>query len=469
MGANDPVNIIWQPNAGSQALFLACPAWECLLHGTRGGGKSDALLMDFAQEVGAGYGAAWRGVLFRRSYKQLADIVARTRKWFPLIFPKAKFNESDLVWKFETGEQLLLRYLSRPADYDEYHGWEIPWLGYDELTTHPTSEAYEKMKMCSRSSMPGMPRRIRATTNPMGVGHNWVKHYFVDPAPSGRLFGEAGQRRCHIFSSLEENPALMLNDPEYIKKLESIADPNLKKAWRYGSWDVVSGGMFDDLWRPDVHVISPFKIPKQWHVDRSFDWGSSAPFSVGWWAQSDGSQIEIEPGKLKTFPKGTLFRIAEWYGWNGEPNEGVRMIAPEIARGVLEREKFIPHKIEAGPADTAIFDVVNGTSIADQMGLAGVSWKRADKSPGSRVARWEKMRTYLHNALPKEDGTPMEGPGLFIFETCRQFIRTVPVLPRDEKKIDDIDTAAEDHIADETGYRILAEPAYIEMRKLKGL
>lgn len=426
------------------------------------------LIMDYAQHVGMGFGEAWRGVLFRRSYKQLADLVARTRRWFPLIFPQAKFNESDMVWKFAQGEQLLLRYFARLADYDEYHGWEIPWLGWEELTTHPSRDGYEKMKSTSRSSFPGMPRKIRANTNPMGVGHNWVRHDFINQAPEGTLFGPVGRRKCHIFSSIEENPNLLVADPEYIKKLEEIRDPNLRKAWRYGSWDVVAGGMFDDLWDMRAHVIDPFRIPKTWRVDRAFDWGSSRPFSVGWFAESDGSEVEIEPGVKYTFPRGTIFRIAEWYGWNGNPDEGVKMIAPEIARGILERQKFLGVKVNPGPADSSIYDTVNGICIADQMATVGVGWTKADKTPGSRKNGWDRIRTLLQNTLPRVEGGHMEHPGFMVFNTCTQFLRCFPVASRDEKNTDDVDTDSEDHILDEFRYRALNVASVLSVRKLTG-
>ena len=87
--------VIWSPFPGSQRLFLSCPIFEVLLEGTRGGGKTDTLLMDFAREVGKGYGAEWNGVLFRQTYPQLDDVVKKSKKWFPQIFPTAKFNESE--------------------------------------------------------------------------------------------------------------------------------------------------------------------------------------------------------------------------------------------------------------------------------------------------------------------------------------------------------------------------------------
>jgi hypothetical protein len=138
------------------------------------------------------------------------------------------------------------------------------------------------------------------------------------------------------------------------------------------------------------------------------------------------------------------------YGWTGKADEGTRELAVEVARKIKAYDTGNGHKVHPGPADTMIFDTENGTCIADDMGRLGVGWTRADKRPGSRINGWEIMRKRLKNCITGE------GPGLYVFNTCRQFIRTVPVLPRDEMKGDDIDTEAEDHVADETRYRILA-------------
>ena len=178
-------SVIWQPQAGSQELFLSCPIFECLYEGTRGPGKTDALLMDYAQDVGKGYGASWSGVLFRREYKELADVVKKSKKWFPRIFPDARFleSQSEFKWRWKTGEELLFRTVKRPADYWNYHGHEYPWIGWEELTNWPDSELYLDMMSVCRSSDPRVPRKYRGTANPYGAGHNWVKSRFIDPAP----------------------------------------------------------------------------------------------------------------------------------------------------------------------------------------------------------------------------------------------------------------------------------------------
>jgi len=456
------MEVVWAPQWGSQRSFLACPIYEVLFEGTRGPGKTDALLMDFAQHCGHGFGPYWRGVLFRETYPQLADVVAKSKRLFFRMFPGVKFNSSDYVWTWPTGEQLFLRHMRVEDDYWNYHGHEYPWIGWEELTNWANSACYDSMKACSRSAHPGMPRKYRSTANPYGVGHAWVKEYFIDPAPPGGIIEDQnGLQRVRIKGFYFENKALMSADPTYVAKLMSISDPNKRKAWLGADWNIVSGGMFDGVYREEVHVLRPFEIPPRWRIDRSFDWGSSRPFSVGWWAVADGTEAQVgidpdgEPVK-RTFFRGSLIRVAEWYGWSGKANEGCRMLASEIARGIVKKEKEMgwAGRVRPGPADSSIFDTQNGVCIADDMARAQVNWERADKSPGSRRNGWERLRDYFNAGLSH----PMESPGIFTFDTCRQFIRTVPSLPRDEKDPDDVDTGAEDHVGDECRYRVLMQP-----------
>jgi len=118
----DNLSVVWKPNPGSQCLFLSCPYHQVLYTGTRAVGKTDALIMDFFQEVGKGYGSDWRGILFRRTYKQLSDLVIKSKKWFRMACPKAEFNKADYTWAFPGGELLYLRYFWDRNDYDNYHG-----------------------------------------------------------------------------------------------------------------------------------------------------------------------------------------------------------------------------------------------------------------------------------------------------------------------------------------------------------
>lgn len=502
--------LVWKPLKGSQTLAMSCPANVIIYHGTRGPGKTDAQLMRFRRNVGIGYGQFWRGVIFDREYKNLDDMISKSQRWFPKFMDGARFLKSnaDYKWVWPTGEELLFRSVKRDSDYWAYHGQEFPFIGWNELTKYPDGKLFDAMMSCNRSSflpdenpvidpvtgehtfLPEIPLEIFSTTNPFGVGHNWVKKKFINASPMGKILAttinvfnprtekqeDVTKTQCHIFGSYRENRYL---SPEYIAVLESITDPNKKKAWLTGSWDIVSGGMFDDVWNSDQHVIPPFKIPHSWKIDRSFDWGSSAPFSVGWWAQSDGSDVMLADGTWKSTVRGDLFRILEWYGTNGNTNEGLKMLAKDIAKGIIEREVAAGYRGRAvpGPADNSINDVENGNSIARDMSArvrigskmyAGVKWTRSDKRPGSRITGWEKVRERLHAALRPKEG-PRERPGIFVFNNCKHFIDLFPVLPRDEKKPDDVDTDAEDHVGDEVRYKVLSCGTGARSGKTKGI
>lgn len=485
--------VAWAPQPGSQVAFLTCPIFELLYEGTRGPGKTDALLMDFGRDVGRGHGEAWRGILFRQTYPQLADVIAKTKKWFWHIWPNAQYNEAQHFWRWPSGEMLLLRQFKSDDDYWNYHGHEYPWIGWEELCNWPTYTGYKRMMSCCRSSEQGVPKRYRATTNPYGPGHNWVKHRFELPARRGKPIVDAVDEdgnpeppRVAIHGNIHENKIMLEADPGYIDRIRAAARNEAeRKAWIEGSWDIVAGGMFDDVWEPAHHVVPAFDIPDSWTVFRSFDWGSSAPFSVGWWAKSDGSDVLLRDGTWRSTVRGDLFRVGEWYGWNKKPNEGLRMLATDVAKGIVEREvkwgwrNGNLTRVQAGPADSAIFNWENGVSIADDMAkrvrldngqvYQGVHFTPADKRPGSRKTGWEQMRKVLKQALPNENGAPREKPGLFVFESCEEFQRTVPVLPRDEKDPDDVDTEAEDHIADETRYTIRGAEGGVSGGKVTGM
>lgn len=455
-------NVVWTPQPGSQTAFLQCPVYEVLYHGTRGGcGKTDSMIMDFVQHVGQGWGPDWRGVLFRRTFPELSDVIAKTQKWFNELFGRSvSYNKADHTWTWGTGEQLLLRHMKIESDYYSFHGHAYPWIGWEEMTTWPNDKCFRLMMSCSRSTRLGMPRKLRGTTNPYGIGHNWVKTRYRLPEGTGQLIKEESEPpRLAIKGHIKENQLLLAADPYYVDRLRAAArNPSELAAWMEGDWNITSGGMFDDLWQPQYHVIPPIsfkQIPKSWRLDRAFDWGSSRPFAVGWWAESSGESINLDGRKVGAV-RGDLILLQEWYGWSGTRNEGSRMLAGEIASGIRDRETDwgMWRKIKAGPADTSIWDEENGVSIIRDFTRKGVTWERADKGPGSRKQGWEMVRRRLFNARPNPDGTPREHPGLYVTRECVQWLETVPPLARSDKDPDDVDTDAEDHMGDMTRYRV---------------
>ena len=470
----------WAPQKGSQFNYLRCPAFECLYHGTRGPGKTDGLLMSYAQHVGQGFGPAWRGILFREQATQLVDVIAKSKKWFYELFPGAKYLAgAGRHWHFPTGEELLFRHMRTEDDYWSYHGHEYPWIGWEELTNWRDMAPYLAMMTCCRSSADvknettgePMPRMIRSTCNSYGRGHNSVKAYFIDKSrPMEPFIDDYGRSRTHVFGRLSENRILMEIDPQYIANLKAITDPNKRKAWLEGSWDIVAGGMFDDLWDVDVHVLPNFTIPDVCKVDRSFDWGSAKPFSVGWHVEFPSMlDVTFVDDSVRRFFKGDIVRYREWYGWNGTPNEGLSMVNSDIGQGVKSREAeyFEGRKVLAGPADVSIFGDAKRRvrSISDEVAAgSGIKFVRADAGPNSRVNGWQACRGRLHSALNET----REEPGFFVTEQCPQFIRTVPVLPRDSRNMDDADTQAEDHIADEWRYRMYRRSGKLRVKPVTG-
>lgn len=496
-------NVIWRPLPGSQALAIACPAHVILYEGTRGPGKTDAQLMRFRRLVGKGYGRFWRGIIMDREYKNLDDLVQKSMRWFPQFNDGAKFmsSKADYKWVWPTGEELLFRVVKKPSDYWNYHGHEFPFIGWNELTKYMNSDLFEAMMSTNRTSfvpalhspidmetgemrmLPPIPLEVFATTNPYGVGHMWVKRMFIDPAEPGvpvvreiNVFNPRTQQRetirkyqVRIFGSYKENIYL---PPEYIAELESITDENKRRAWLHGDWDIVAGGALDDVWRRDVHVLPRFKVPPSWRIRRSFDWGSTHPFSVGWWAESNGEEVRMPDGTTRRFAPKSLIRIYEWYGSKGATksvggllprsgelgfNQGVKFSTKDIATGIkvierhLLKEGWIGRKVEPGPADNQIRDVRESDvpSIEKKFNEEGVTWKESDKSVGSRAIGLQLLRDRLEASIEGE------GRGIYFMDNCRISIAGLPTLPRDENNMDDVDTDAEDHFYDDIRYMVL--------------
>ena len=443
------------PQKGPQADFLACPANEILYGGARGGGKSHGVLLDFAAHAFK-YGENVNGVLFRRTYPELEDLQAKANKMYPYL--GATWRAQARTWLFPSGASMKMRFLANEETANHYIGHEYTWMGFDQLDSWPKQTTIDKLKANLRNPH-GIPSRMVSTANPGGVGHNWIKARYIDPCKPRKLITNGNsQTRCFIPATVYDNKILLESDPTYIDRLKESGPEWLVRAWLHGDWDIVAGGMFDDVWRRDKHVIEPFEIPKSWRIDRSFDWGSSAPFSVQWWAESDGTPAP--DGKV--YPRGSLFHIAEWYGYNGTPNEGIKMLASEIARGIIDIEKIMNRRVSPAGADPSIFATSNGTSIADEMARVGVRWEKADNA---RKAGWEKLRRLMKASLKDR----MEEAGLFVFSTCRQFIRTVPSLPRDGRDMEDLDTSTEDHIADACRYRIMRVTSRLITQRIRSL
>ena len=444
-------NIIWTPQP-RQKLFMQRPEHEALYGGAAGGGKSDCAIAEALRQVHIPH---YRGLILRKTYPQLSEMVDRSREIYLPSFPDAKYNEQKHSWTFPSGAKIYFGAMQHTKDRTNYQGKRYDFIDFDELT-HFTWDEYSYLFSRNRPNGPGTRCYIRAQANPGGIGHGWVKERFISPAPPMTPIYEdvkiifpdgkseiRRQSRVFVPSSIFDNKILMENDPDYITRLASLPE-NEKRALLYGDWDSFSGQVFTE-WRnnPDgyatrknTHVINPFKIPSSWKIYRGFDFGYSRPFSVGWYAVDHD---------------GRLYRIRELYGCTGTPNEGVRWEPAEIARQIkrIENEDInLKGKYVYGIADPSIFDESRGESVAVMMERQGIFFEKADNT---RVAG--KMQ--MHNRLAfDENGIPM----LYIFSTCKHFIRTIPSLVYSQVDVEDIDTTQEDHIYDEVRYISMANP-----------
>jgi hypothetical protein len=220
-----------------------------LYEGTRGPGKTDALIMDFCKEIGKGYGSDWTGILFRQTFPQLKDVIKKAQKWIPQIWPAAKYNATHHYWRWPTGETLYFSQFDKEDDYWNYHGHEYPWIGWEELCNWASLNGYKKMFSCCRSSNPAVPTRIRSTANPYGPGHNAVKHRFKLPeyrftpiTDSLDKDGNLEPPRVAIFGHIFENKILLEATPNYVTNIVAAARNEAeRRAWLFGDWDIVSG------------------------------------------------------------------------------------------------------------------------------------------------------------------------------------------------------------------------------------
>lgn len=431
---------MWSPQPGPQAEAIAatwCP--ELAFGGARGGGKSEFLLADFLQDVPT-YGPHWQGILFRRTYPELQEIIKRSHMMY--VPTGAVWFEQAKEWHWPNGACLRMRYLEAVRDASRYQGHEYTWIGWDEKTQWATLEAYNMLMACLRCSAADVPtKRVRVTANPGGAGHLAFKGYFIDPAPLGMvpISDETGSRRMFIRSLVTDNKILLDRDPQYIERLKRVGSPELVRMWLEGDWNVTAGAYFPEF--NSRHVIKPFEIPRHWTKFRSYDHGSARPFSVGYWAVA-GEAFEVH-GKL--YRPGDLIRYREWYGASA-PNVGLKLTIDQIADGARKRE--VPgEEISYSVADPAIFAEEGGPSIAERFRSRGLVFQPADNS---RLAGWEQLRLRLVGYDEK--------PTVYCFETCKDSIRTIPAAQHDERKPEDLDSDGEDHALDDWRYGLMSRP-----------
>ena len=448
-----------------QAAAFTTEATEVLYGGAAGGGKS------YLERVSAiRWCAEIPGIqvyFFRRTLPDLRDNHLRGPTSFFVLLQSylqtsnVKFHAQENEFEFWNKSVLHLCYCDSENDVEKYRGAEIHVLILDELT-HFSDYQYRFLRSRVRIAGLSIPEkyksrlpRIEAASNPGSIGHAWVKRAFVLPKPANEIWrttpDEGGMVRQFIPAKLSDNPHLTRDDPSYVDRLKGLGTDNLVRAMLEGDWDIIAGQAFEKL-RRSTHEIEPVEPPDDWLCFGSLDWGSTRPFSFGMWTVSNGD--DLPDGR--SYPRGALIRYDEWYGWNGKPNEGLRMEVPEVAEGILKKcgERKMAYTI----ADPSMWKVDGGPSHAETMNRHGVVLRKADNS---RHAGYLAVRQRIAG-----DKKPM----LYATRNCHAgFWRTMPDIVMDEHrfgmKSEDVDTDQEEHCYDDVRYACMSRPWLTEIRK----
>lgn len=404
----------------------------------------------------------YKALILRKTFPELRELIDKSLLYYKQAFPNAKYNASAHTWTFPSGARIIFGSLQHTQDRQKYQGQAFDVVMFDELC-HFAFEEYMYLFSRNRPNGPGTRVYIRATANPGGIGHGWVKERFITPAPpmtpipeevtwtdpSGAEHKKV-QHRIFVPATVWDNQALMENDPQYVARLAAMPEAE-KLALLYGDWQSFSGQVFTEFKNDPVHyidrqwthVIEPFKIPEDWAIWCGLDWGYSRPFSVGWFAVDRNRR---------------LYHIRELYGCTGTPNVGVKWEPTEVARRIRAIEEDDPNlrgRTILRVGDPAIWGSDGTESIGALMERQRVYFERGDN------ARIDGKMQVHHRLAFDDDGVPM----LYVFNTCKHFIRTLPNLVYDETDVEDVDTDGEDHAYDMLRYVCMRNP--IAPRKYK--
>ena len=449
-----------------QRLLHETPAVQILYGGAAGGGKSHALRWDgiaFALQ-----NPGMQGYLFRRTWPELDDNhIRRLRVELPRQL--GVFNETRKRFEFYNGSALNCCHCVNEDEVTIHQGKEMHWLGIDEAAHFTGFQmSYLRGRVRLGSFVPVQKKllpRIVFATNPGNVGHSFLKSTFIDPASPETLFydstmadpkvpGDKGWLSIYIPARIADNKYLPAN---YAGQFQALP-PELAKALTEGDWDAVVGQAVHVLSR-DKHCLRPFTPPKHWTRFMALDWGSARPFSVGWYCVAEDCILKGNATwKDMDIPDGAVIRYDEWYGWNGRPNEGMRLPARQVGLGIMEREDTRGDVMDFRVADWSIRSETDGPSVAENLmdadsRLVFIAGKK------DRKAKYQEIISRLAgNPKFMEEGTRFV-PMFYVTANCVAFWRTVPTLVLDDTDPEKgPDTRQEDHVYDEVGDALRSRP-----------
>lgn len=445
-----------------QREFHALKTTEGLFGGSAGPGKSMALVMDPAEQIvvemarcrarDIAWGASTGMMIhFRRELPRLEETIFRAKVLYSKLDPAFKFNDNDHAGRFSSGYRVKFAHLKDSDSFLNYRSNQYTHIGFDELIEFESDQYHELGSRC-RSTDPVMKTmlKVRAASNP---GPNWVREYFIDPAPQGRkilkktfrLRDGSYETRTRLFlpARLYDNP-----DKEYVRQYEAnLMDKpaHIRASQLDGNWYVVAGAFFAEEWDPQRVIIKPFKIPAGWRKFRSGDWGYKEECVILWWTVNpDGDLICYRELTLNGRKAKRRYDARE---------VGERIKDIEIAAGEWNHNTNSSRL--TGWMDTQLWEergkAANGLNItmADDMAAAGIYWKKATKGRKQAAQQFVKRLN--------EHG-PNDEPGVMFFEGCTKCITTIPALGTDHADPEKPADGGPDHWWAAVSYACAANP-----------
>lgn len=284
--------VVWQPDAlpdeepveGKQFQFLTAQEDLVGIDGGKGSGKSDLLIFDCMRHEKLN-DPRWLGVIFRREYKRLAELMDRSKYWFGKL-PQlgAHWQGEHNRFVFPRGGRLAFHNVENPSDEEKYQGWEICDLKFDQLEEFPET-IFDYLLLQNRTGSNIIPS-VRWTANPIGEGRAWIKRRFIDKKTPGEVYQikqvvhgvEHILTYKRIFATVFDNP-LLRKDSRYIATLANTRSPELRKAFLDGDWNVSVGQFFYDF-MDSVHVIPSRQLPTEWNRLGGLDYGNHKVFTI---------------------------------------------------------------------------------------------------------------------------------------------------------------------------------------------
>ena len=387
-----------------QLAFHEAKQDEVLFGGSAGGGKSFGQLIDALL-----YASEYPGIkqlILRRTYPELEKSLIRNSLG---LYPRAiaTYNDSKKMWTFKNGSLIDFGYCDNEKDVYKYQSSEYDVIRFDEAT-HFNEFMYVYIKSRCRGAN-SFPKQLKCSTNPGGVGHSFFKERFIDKGT--KEYKDEFGTRLFIPAKLKDNKFLMEQDPDYVKRLESLPDKE-KKALLEGDWNIFDGMYFSEF-RTDVHVIEPFEIPTNWNRYITIDYGLDMLACL--WIAVD------------THDNAYVYK--ELYESNLIISDACKRIQ-EVNNGDNYQCIYAPPDLWQRKSNTG----EDSYQVFDRYGI------RLTKSNNDRVQGWYAVKEYLKilNSKDEVTGEPIKTSKLKVFRNCLNLIRTLPQLQMDEKNPNDV-------------------------------